>query len=38
MLLAIFHHIKCKEYKAIPFNAVLMAGAIFVALARFNAL
>ncbi len=38
MLLAIFHHIRFKEYKAIPFNGVLMIGALFVAVARFNVL
>jgi hypothetical protein len=38
MLLAIFHHLKHKEFKAIVFNLTLMTLAIFVAYSRFNAL
>ncbi len=38
MILAIVHHLKYKENKAIVFNAVLFALAIFVAYGRFTAL
>jgi hypothetical protein len=38
MLLAIFHHLKHREFKAILFNLTLMALAVFVAYSRFNAL
>ena len=38
MLLAIFHHLKFKEYKAIITNVVIMIMAIFVAYGRFTML
>lgn len=37
-LLAIFHHAKHKESKAIVFNIVLLSLAAFVAYGRFNSL
>jgi len=36
MILAIFHHLKHKEYKAIIFNLVLFSLAAFVAYERLN--
>lgn len=38
MILAAVHHLKHKENKAIVFNAVLFALAVFVAYGRFNSL
>jgi uncharacterized protein with PQ loop repeat len=37
-LLAIFHHVKHKEGKAVAFNIVLLVMAAFVAYGRFNSL
>ncbi len=38
MILAVVHHLKYKENKAVVFNAVLFALAVFVAYGRFTAL
>lgn len=38
MVLAVVHHLKHKENKAIVFNAVLFALAVFIAYGRFTAL